>query len=249
MPFVAACGDDDGGDPVEVTVFAASSLTDAFKEAGAAFEARNGGTTVTFNFAASSALAVQINEGAPANVFASADAAQMDAVRENAAGAPSVLARNLPVVIVPEESTLTSFEELAEPGLRLVLGGESVPIGRYARRVFERASGPGGVAPDFAERVLANLKSEEANVRAVLTKVQLGEADAGVVYHTDVPPAGVRAIEIPSDFNVVAEYQVVVIQRGEREREAAEAFLNFILGPDGQAILKEHGFASAGAAE
>jgi molybdate transport system substrate-binding protein len=249
MSFAAACDDDDGAEREEVTVFAASSLTDAFKEAGAAFEAKNVGMTVTFNFAASSALAVQINEGAPADVFASADEAQMDAVRENAAGDPSLLARNLPVVIVPEESTLTSFEELAEPGLRLVLGGESVPIGRYARRVFERASGPGGIAPDFAQRVLANLKSEEANVRAVLTKVQLGEADAGVVYQTDVPPAGVRAIEIPSDFNVVAEYQIVVIQRGEGESEAAKAFLDFILGPEGQAILKKHGFASGGGAE
>lgn len=243
LALLAGCG---GGstEDIEITVFAASSLTEAFTEAGAAFENANPGTAVTFNFAASSALAVQINEGAPADVFASADQAQMDLVRSAGnAGEPVTFARNLPVVVVPAESELTDFADLARPGLRLVLAGESVPIGRYARQVFENASGPAGISPDFAGKVLANLRSDEANVRAVLTKVQLGEADAGVVYQTDLPPDGVRAIEIPPEYNVIAEYPVAALPRSDKA-ETALAFINFLRGGEGQAILRKHGFAT-----
>lgn len=229
-----------------VTVFAASSLTEAFKEAGTAFEKANPGTKVTFSFAASSALAVQINEGAPADVFASADAAQMKNVTDKGnAAEPVIFAKNTPVVIIPKSGkAAATFADLAKPDIRLVLAGKDVPIGRYAREVLTRASGAGGVSADFSVRVLANLKSEEANVRAVLTKVQLGEADAGIVYRTDVGAAAndVKVIEIPAAFNVVAEYPVAVVKATKNQATAA-GFVAFVRSPAGQAILDKYGFA------
>ncbi|MBK7724589.1 MAG: molybdate ABC transporter substrate-binding protein [Dehalococcoidia bacterium] len=214
----ACCGNGSDGAPGtidgEITVFAASSLSEAFKEA-AAFEKANPGTEVTFSFAASSALAVQINEGAPADVFASADTAQMKSVIDQGnAEEPTVFATNTPVVVVPKDGkAVATFADIAKPGIKLVLAGKDVPIGRYAREILAKASGTGGISPDFSDRVLANLKSEEANVRAVLAKIQLGEADAGVVYRTDIVAAAgdVRIIEIPAPYNVLAEYSIAVV--------------------------------------
>lgn len=247
----ACCGNGSDGDPGtidgEITVFAASSLSEAFKEVGAAFEKANPGTEVTFNFAASSALAVQINEGAPADVFASADTAQMKNVIDqgNAEGS-AVFATNTPVVVVPKDGkAVATFADLAKPGVKLVLAGEDVPIGRYAREVLAKASGTGGISPDFSDRVLANLKSEEANVRAVLAKIQLGEADAGVVYRTDIVAAAgdVRVIEIPAPYNVLAEYSIAVVL-GSPNGVTAAAFTAFVRSKDGQAILEKYGFAA-----
>ena len=240
LAFAACAG---GSDEETLTVFAASSLTEAFKEAAAAFESDHPGINVRFNFAASSALATQINERAPADVFASADSAQMQAAAA-AVDEPAVFARNLPVVVVPKDSPLQRFDELATPGLRLVLASPEVPIGRYSREILSRASDPAqGIAPDFSDRVLANLKSEEANVRAVLTKVQLGEAEAGIIYRTDASTAAsdVRAIDIPPRYNVVAEYPVAVVT-GSEHRQAAEAFVAFLRSPRGIAILERFGF-------
>ncbi len=249
---VAACGgDDDSGEPGdslsgEITVFAASSLTDAFKEAGTAFEEQYPGTKVTFSFAASSALAVQINELAPADVFASADQAQMKAVvDEGNALEPAVFVKNTPVVVVPKDgATVATFEDLAKPGVKLVLAGATVPIGRYAREILAKASASsGGIGSDFSARALANLRSEEANVRAVLTKVQLGEADAGVVYKTDVGAASsdVKVIDIPAAYNVVAEYPIAVVMYAKNQAAAA-GFVAFIRSAEGVAILEKHRF-------
>lgn len=246
----AACGgsggNEDGNAAGEITVFAASSLTEAFKEAGAAFETRNPGAKVTFSFAASSALAVQINEGAPADIFASADLAQMKVVSDRGnAFESAVFAKNAPVVVVPKDGkAVTAFADLSRPGLRLVLAGKDVPIGRYAREILTRASGTGGISADFSDKTLANLKSEEANVRAVLTKVQLGEADAGIVYKTDVGAAGndVRVVEIPAAYNVAAEYTIAVV-KGSKNPATAAAFVAFLRSADGLAILEKHGFA------
>lgn len=233
----------------EITVFAASSLTDAFKEAGAAFSTANPNTRVTFNFAASSALATQIGEGAPADVFASADAPNMQAiVAKGHASAPVVFARNAPVVVVPaNDHTIESFADLAKPGIKLVLAGKDVPIGKYARQVLTNASTQSGLGTDFSAKVLANLKSDEANVRAVLTKVQLGEADGGFVYRTDAGAAGndVRVIEIPSQYNVVAEYPIAVVSESKHP-DVAAAFIAFLRSDTGQAILSKFGFTRAG---
>ncbi len=264
--LTAACGGDDdepvatpaatgsttagspGTVPVEgeITVFAASSLTEAFKEAGFAFSAANPGAEVTFSFAASSALAAQINEGAPADVFASADPASMKLVTdEGLAADPRTFALNSPVVVVPKDNTaISSFADLAKPGTRLVLAGQSVPIGCYAREVLTKASAAnGGISADFSDKVLANLRSEEANVRAVLTKVQLGEADAGVVYITDIGAAAndVRKIEIPAQYNVIAQYPIATIKES-KEQDVAQAFVAFLLSNEGQAILVKYGF-------
>jgi len=230
----------------KITVFAASSLAEVFEEAGKQFEAANPRTRVSFNFAASSALATQIEEGAPADVFASADFAQADRLYQGGhIQSPAVFARNSLVVVVPRGSTtVTSFEDLANEGVRLVLAGPGVPAGKYAREVIANASASGDFGADFESRVLANLRSEEANVRAVLAKVQLGEADAGFVYATDVAAAAgeVDVVEIPGQFNVTAEYPVAVTTRGS-DSPVATAFVEFLLSTQGQEVLRSHGFA------
>lgn len=236
-----ACQETD--DEKEVRVFAASSLTDAFTVLAAGFEQANPGTSIKINFASSSALATQITEGAPADVFASADAAQMQVVIDaGRAQDARLFTTNRPVVVASPSSGIASFEDLATEDLRIVLAGPDVPIGRYSRQVLENASGPGGIAPDFGERVLASLRSEEANVRAVLAKVQLGEADAGIVYQTDGAIAGddIDVIDIPDAFNVIAEYPIAVLSNSG----LAAAFVAYVRSDDGQAILREYGFSS-----
>lgn len=247
------CGDDDdddGGEAIsgDITVFAASSLTEAFEAIGEAFVAENPDAGVQFNFAASSALATQINEGAPADVFASADQNQM-AVVTDAGGVEesSVFATNVPVVAVPTGSDAVSeFADLATPGLRLVLAAEDVPIGRYSREILANASTEEGLGITFSDDVLANLVSEEANVRAALSKVQLDEADAGIVYTTDLGAAEgeVKGIEIPEEYNVIATYPIAALTESGNS-DVAAAFVAFVLSDEGQAILAEFGFAPA----
>lgn len=233
----------------ELSVFAAASLTEAYRAIEDAFEAAYQEVDVLFNFAGSSALATQIAEGAPADVFASANVAQMEAVLDAGhADEQFVFATNVSVVIAPADNDkITEFGDLANDGYSLVLAGEEVPIGQYAREIFAKASGPGGLGPDFADRALANLRSNESDVRAVLAKVQLGEADAGIVYATDVASiAGdVRVIDIPGQFNVVAQYPIATLT-GASNPAAAEAFVDFVLSDDGQAILAEFGFGRPG---
>lgn len=266
----AGCGDDDDGEstparsattgatapqtapsteaPLEgkINVFAASSLTEVFKALAESFTEEHPDTSVNLNFAASSALATQIKEGGPADVFASADNTNMTVIADaGLAESPEIFARNSPVVVVPaDNTTIMTFEDLASPDIRLVLAGANVPIGRYAREILANASAAdGGISADFSERVLANLRSEEANVRAVLSKVQLGEADAGVVYVTDIGAAkdDVRQVEIPTQYNVVAQYPITAIKDSE-EGDVAAAFVEFVLSDAGQEILAGYGF-------
>ena len=231
----------------DITVFAAASLTDAFKEAGTAFRSANPGATVTFSFAGSSALATQINQGAPADVFASADPAQMKIVADTGVTeAQRIFATNVPVVIVPATgSPVAAFADLAKPGVKLVLASAAVPIGNYARQIFTKASGTGGISADFSAKVLANLQSNETDVKAVLAKIQIGEGDAGVVYTTDAATATgkVKAIAIPDRYNVIAQYPIAVL-KNSRHREVADAFEAFILSNAGQAILAKYGFGN-----
>ncbi len=251
LAAAAACGEEtaepgDGGPKGEVVVFAASSLTDAFREAAARFEQIHPGSTVRLNLASSAALATQINEGAPADVFASADLAQMEVVAgKGKMDEPRMFATNDLVVVTPRDgTTVRTFEDLAANGGRLILAAKDVPIGRYAREVLANGSAPStGIAPDFGERVLANLRSEEANARAVLAKVVLGEADAGIVYRTDALAAGdaVRTIEIPTRFYVVASYPIAALSDAGNAT-LARAWIAFIVSAEGQAILVRHGF-------
>ncbi len=226
----------------ELTVFAASSLTEAFEEIADLFEGHNSGVSVLLNFGGSSTLSTQIVQGAPADVFASADTVQMAVVQDAGlvVGEPSLFAHNRLVVIASAGSQVTTLEDLGVSGVLLVLAGPEVPVGRYSRETIaslETAYGPG-----FAERVLANLVSEEPNVRQVAFKIELGEADAAIVYSTDAAVlAGVAVIDIPEEHNVIATYPVAALSEAPQP-ELALAFVEFLLSPEAQAVLARRGF-------
>jgi molybdate transport system substrate-binding protein len=243
-----------GAAPSVLTVFAAASLTDAFEELGALFQRGHPGITVRFNFAGSQQLAAQLEHGAAADVFASADQRWMDQVRRLglAAGQPVVFAHNRLVVVLPAENParIERLEDLAQPGLKLVLAADAVPAGRYSREVLRNLSRRPGFGPDFERRVLANVVSEEENVKGVVAKVQLGEADAGMVYRTDVTPglvAKLRALDIPAAANVVASYPIVVLAASGAPG-SARAFVELVRGAEGRASLARHGLAPPAAA-
>jgi molybdate transport system substrate-binding protein len=254
LALLVAFACDDGEEPNrpglsgDITVFAAASLTDSFEAIADAFEEEHPDVDVTFNFAGSPALRTQLAEGARADVLAVADESNMEAALDAGlvidAGQP--FARNQLAIIVPADNPagVESYLDLANDGLRLVLAAEEVPAGNYARQALEKMAQDPQAGADFAERVLANVVSNEPNVKAVVTKVQLGEADAGIVYATDVTPdvaEDVSLIEIPDDKNVIAVYPVAVTSEAA-EPEIAAAFIEFILSDAGQAILREHGF-------
>jgi len=226
-----------------VRVFAASSLTEAFREIAAAHEAARPGMKVELSFAGTQVLRTQIEQGAPADVFASADLAHSEALaRAGLLATPRTFARNALAVVVPAgPARVASLADLARPGVRVVVAGPAVPAGRYTVEALRRLAAPGSLGPGFDARVRANVVSEETNVRAVLSKVVLGEADAGFVYQTDAASAGarVRVLEVPS--SVVAEYSIGVVS-GAADAAAAEAFVGLVLGERGQAILRRHGF-------
>lgn len=220
-----------------MTVFAAASLTDAFTELGDAFMAANPEAEVTFNFAASSKLVTQIGEGAPADIFASADLNNMTKLTDagNNASEPVVFTTNLAEIIVEPGNPegITGVADLANEDLIVISCAPEVPCGRYAQQILDNA----GVTVTF--------DSLEENVRAVVSKVTLGEADAGIVYVTDVINAGDAAegVEIPADINVVAEYPIAVTKEAPNP-ETAQAFIDFVLSDEGQAILASYGFVS-----
>jgi molybdate transport system substrate-binding protein len=220
-----------------LTVFAAASLTDSFNEIGTAFTAANPGAKVTFSFDASSALAQQINQGAPADVFASADGANMDKVTKPGlnGSAPVTFATNLLTIIVEPGNPkgITGVADLAKPGLKVVLCAPEVPCGRYAAQILKTAG------------VTLTPVSLEQNVKGVVTKVTAGEADAGIVYVTDVQATKGKAdmVAIPKDVNVVAEYPIATV-KASKNQAADQAFIDFVLAPEGQAILKKYGFGA-----
>lgn len=238
--IVGSCGDDSDtaattGASRDVVVFAAASLTAAFTEIGDAFMAENPDANVTFNFAASSELVTQIGEGAPADVFASADLSNMTKLTDagNNATEPVVFATNLLSIIVGPGNPkgITGVADLANEDLIVVTCAPEVPCGKYAAQIFENAG------------VTVTPKSLEENVKAVVTKVTLGEADAGIVYATDVTAAGDKAagIEIPANINVLAEYPIAVTE-GAGNPEGAQAFIDFVNSARGQQILASYGF-------
>ncbi len=223
--------------PDTITVFAAASLTEAFTTIAADYEAQNG-THVRLSFGPSDGLATQIQEGAPADVFASASPKWMDVVEE----APGVtdradFARNILVVITPADDPagIHSLEDLGKPGIKLVLAAEGVPVGDYAREMLGNAG--------IADATLANVVSNEDDVKGVVQKVALGEADAGIVYRTDVTAAvaaDVAVVTIPDEVNVTAVYAIAALQGTKGEGVASE-FVTYVLGP-GQKVLDEAGF-------
>jgi len=224
-------------------VFAASSLRDAFQDLGRNLEQQHPGTSVSFNFAGSQELRTQVEHGARADVFASADPRTLRAL----AGAglalePQVFARNEPVIVVPagNPAGIHSLADLPR-ARRLVVGAPEVPIGEYTVRILEAASRRYG--PAFGAAVESRVASRELNVRQVLAKVALGEADAAIVYRTDALASRGTAevISIPSELNVVAEYPIAVLRDAPRPG-LARAFVELVLSPAGKAVLARHGF-------
>jgi molybdate transport system substrate-binding protein len=236
----------DAGERV-VSVFAAASLSDAFLELGRRFEARHPGTAVRLNFAGSQQLATQIEHGASADVFASADQRWMEYLGERSlvSGGTTVFARNRLVVIIPRTNParIGRLQDLARRGVKVILAAEAVPAGKYSRQMLHNLSRTVGFAADFARRVQSNVVSEEENVRSVVGKIQLGEADAGVVYRSDVSPSAarhVRALAIPDSANVLATYPIARV-RDAKEPGAAGEFIGLVLSPEGQRVLEQNG--------
>lgn len=225
-------------------VYAASSLAESFGAMEQAFEAAHPETDVVLALAGSQVLRLQIEQGAPADVFASADPAHMRALEEHGRVRDGhIFAHNQLVLIVPpgNPARIASFRDLPRAS-RLVLGTENVPVGSYARRALRRAeaAGEGG----FAASVLARVASEESNVRQVRAKVELGEADAAIVYRSDTMAADrVRTIEIPPALNVSADYSIGIVE-GSVNPDLAEAWLAFVLSREGRLLLARHGFAA-----
>jgi len=236
-----------GSTPGTLTVFAAVSLTDAFQELARGLERQHPGLRVQFNFAGSQQLAVQLEQGARADLFASADRRWMAYAegRGLVAGEPQLFARNRLVVIVPRSNParIGRLEDLTRRGIKLVVAAEAVPAGKYSREALQNLAGAPGFPPDYARRVLANVVSEEENVRSVVAKVQLGEADAGMAYRSDVNRSAaphLRVFDIPDEFNVLASYPVAVLKEA-RDPDAAHAFIRLLLSPAGQGVLQRHG--------
>src|SRR5713101_4119134 len=238
---LAACGStSSSATPVSgtVSIFAAASLTAAFNALGNSFQGANSGVTMKFNFAGTPTLVTQIEQGAPADVFASADTANMDKLKGDGftSGTPQVFARNkLEIVVAPgNPKGITGLADLAKPGVIYITEAPTVPAGKYALQALAKAG------------VTVTPKSLETDVKSVVGKVELGEADAGIVYTTDVKAAGskVQGVPIPDADNVVAIYQLVAV-KGTKNSAAADAFIAYVLSVNGQSTLQSFGFLPA----
>ncbi|APY88463.1 molybdate ABC transporter substrate-binding protein [Streptomyces alfalfae] len=237
---LAACGGGDGGGSgkeggggdVKLTVLAASSLTDVFATAEKAYEKEHPGADITVSAAGSQELAAQVEQGSPADVLVTADTTTMEGLKAET-GDPVVIARNRLVIATREGNPdgVKTLKDLADPKLKVVLADDTVPVGRYAKQVLDR------------QRITVKPVSKEANVRSVLSKVELGEADAGIVYRTDAATAAgkVDAVEIPDAQNAVASYPAATL-KGSAHADAAAAFVQWLGGPEAQKILRDGGF-------
>jgi molybdate transport system substrate-binding protein len=233
-----------------LTVFAASSLTDAFEDIATAFEAENAGVDVVYNFAGSSTLSAQLAEGAPADVFASANNAQMNAARsaDRIGGRPRAFVKNRLVLIVPADNPagIITLRDLANDGVLLVIAAPDVPVRTYTDTMLQRLAADAAYGEDYSAAVMANVVSEEENVRQVSAKVALGEADAGIVYISDVTPDisdQVIAIPIPDYLNTIATYPIA-ITNDTPNPELAQAFVDYVLSDAGQDVLVSWNFIS-----
>lgn len=245
--LLTACGATAGGSATSpggtnlhgtIKVFAAASLTESFQALGAAFEAVHPGVSVQFNFAGTPTLVTQIEQGAPADVFASADISNMDKVRTDGfiVAAPVVFAHNKLEIVVAAGNPkhIVSLTDLSRPGVIYISEGPTVPAGKYSLQVLAKAG------------VSVTPKSLETDVKSVVSKIELGEADAGIVYTTDVKSAGdkVEGIPIPDADNVIATYPMVEV-KGSANSAAALAFIDYVRSAAGQAKLESFGFLPA----
>ncbi|GHC61343.1 molybdate ABC transporter substrate-binding protein [Streptomyces cinnamoneus] len=238
---LTACGggskDTDAADtgakkPTRLTVLAAASLTDVFKTAGAAYEKAHPDTEVTFSFAGSQELAAQVRQGAPADALVTADTKTMDGLRQQT-DTPATIAKNrLTIATAPgNPHKIEGLADLSKEGLKVVLAAPEVPAGRYSKQVLE------------AQHVDVRPVSQEPNVRAVLGKVSLGEADAGIVYVTDAAAARgkVATVTVPDAQNAVASYPAAAL-KASRHGDAAREFVTWLRSPEAQKILRDAGF-------
>ena len=232
--------------PVDLTIFAAASLTGVLEIAKASYEGSHEGTTITVSPDSSSALATQIEQGAPADVFLSADTANPQRLVDGgfAAGEAVVFAGNELTIIVPtgNPGAIASPADLARPGVKVIAAGDEVPITKYATQLVANLAREPGYPAGFEAGYAANIVSKEDNVKAVVAKLELGEGDAGLVYVTDAKASTkVASIEVPDGANVPASYAGLVV-KGSAQPDAARAFLDWLVGSDGQAILAGFGF-------
>lgn len=239
--IVGACGGSappTQSPPVTISVFAAASLTDSFKALGDAYRLEHSNVTLQFNFAGSPTLVTQIEQGAQADLFACADTTNMDKLRGDGftSGTPQVFAHNkLEIAVAPgNPKRISSLADLARPGLIYISAAPTVPAGKYATQALQKAG------------VSVTPKSLETDVKSVVSKIELGESDAGIVYTTDVKAAAgkVDGVAIPDSDNVVATYPLVAV-KDTKHADVANAFIAYVLSATGQSKLESFGFLHA----
>jgi molybdate transport system substrate-binding protein len=231
-----------------LVVFAASSLTDAFRELKPIFERVNPGVEVIFNFAGSSTLRAQLAEGAQADIFASADLSQMNMAKDAGVidGISHIFAYNRLTLAASSFGHVHSLQDLASPGTKIVLALEEVPAGAYANELLDLMSQDIAYGMKYTDEVINNIVSREANVRLALAKVILGEADASIVYQSDIKAADaevLRIIIIPEQLGPKAQYYVALVRESGKLTQA-KSFVNFLLSPASQKVLEKSGFQS-----
>jgi molybdate transport system substrate-binding protein len=247
IAVLAACARGPGTSPAtDLTVFAAASLRSALDDVAVAYEAELPGVTLTISTDSSAALATQIEQGAPADVFLSADTTNPQRLVDGGLATSDVVmyAGNVLAVIVPADNPagIESPADLARAGVKVIAAGERVPISVYASQLVENLAAEPGYPPDFVDAYAANVVSREDNVAGVVAKIELGEGDAAIVYATDARGwSDLVTIDVPAAANVTATYGGVVVGGSEHE-DAATAFLDWLTRPDGQAILADFGF-------
>jgi molybdate transport system substrate-binding protein len=234
--------------PITVTVFAASSLTDAFKEMAAPFRVAHPGVNVVFNFGSSSTLATQLKDGAPADVFASANAKQMDVAKQSGriGGQVATFVTNRLILAVPaaNPAKIDSLKDLAKPGIKLVLAAPSVPVRDYTNQMLDALAKSSDYGEAYRTAFMKNVVSEEDNVRQVAAKLVLGEADAAIIYQSDITPdnkSKITAITIPDEFNSIASYPIAVTNNSANAA-MAQAFVDYVMSDAGQATLAKWNF-------
>lgn len=230
----------------ELTIYGAASLKDALDRVVVAYRAANPDTTLTISTDSSSALETQIEQGAPADVFLSADATNPKRLVDEglADGEPVTFATNELTIVVPagNPAGIVTPVDLARPGVKVIAAGDAVPITTYATQLVANLAGQPGYPADFAVAYAANIASKEDNVKALIAKIELGEGDAGIVYVTDARASSrVVTIDVPDAANVRATYDGVVV-KASRSAASARTFLAWFAGSGGQAILGDLGF-------